>query len=88
MKQTTIKLATETKDRLTSLDIAEKGKTYDMMVNDLITTYQKFTKGYRKDVSKWKKEMKAYEKEKGEYDKEKLMWKRLLAWAKKKGFKG
>ena len=43
---TTIKIAEETKKRLLSLDLADKGKTFDMIVNELISSYQN-------NIKKW-----------------------------------
>jgi len=63
-----------------SLDLVEKGKTFDMIMNDLITFYQKFNKKYIKDYKKWEKDYK-------KYDKEKEVWDKLFKWAKSKGFK-
>jgi len=92
---TTIKVQEETKKRLLSLDLSEKGKTFDMIVNELITSYQKTSKEYKEDYKKWKEDMKEYETKKKEhaklvdnYNKEKAMWDRLLKWAKSQGFKG
>ena len=91
---TTIKIAEETKDRLMSLDLSEKGKTFDMLVNDLITFYQKSNKKYIKDYKKWENSIKLYQKNVGDYDKkskeynkQKETWLNLLKWAKSKGFK-
>lgn len=77
---TTIKISEDTKKRLSSLDLAEKGKTFDMIVNELVTNYKNVNKKYEKDYKKWEKEMKEYEKTKN-------TWKKLLNWAKSKGFK-
>lgn len=98
---TTIKVEEETKDRLLSLDLSEKGKTFDMLINDLITHYQMVNKKYMKDYKVWEKswktyqeEVKGYQKRKKKYqkdmkeqDKIKITWKKLLKWAKSKGFK-
>ncbi|MBU0907192.1 MAG: hypothetical protein KKD18_04330 [Nanoarchaeota archaeon] len=99
---TTIKLMKETKKRLDSLSIAEKGRTYDMIINDLITYYNKSKKDYAKNLKKWEESMKVHERQVKEQDKrtkiynesmkkyhgEREMWKRLFKWAKSKGFKG
>ncbi len=91
---TTIKLAEETKKRLESLDIAEKGKTFDMLVNDLITHYRENKKKYQKGYKEWEKgmknydlQMKKYKQDSKEFEKEQKIWKKLLKWAKSKGFK-
>lgn len=85
---TTIKVQEETKKRLLSLNLSEKGKTFDMIVNELITSYQKTSKEYKEDYKKWKEGMKEHEKRVADYNKEKAMWDRLLKWAKSQGFKG
>ena len=85
---TTIKIAEETKDRLMSLELAGKGKTFDMLVNDLITFYQSSNKKYNKDYKKWEKSMKGYQQEYGVYKNQKDTWEKLLKWAKSQGFKG
>jgi hypothetical protein len=91
---TTIKIEKETKERLLSIDLAEKGKTFDMIVNDLVTFYQKSNKKYTDDYKEWEKSMKVYKKNVKEYDedvkeynKQKKVWIKLLKWAKTKGFK-
>lgn len=99
MKITTVKLADSTKKRLLDTDLAEKGKSFDMIINDLITSYQRNTKQYKKDYDNWKKGRKRYEEEHDKwkkktkkyddkYNKEKEMWERLLKWAQSQGFKG
>lgn len=92
---TTIKLMNETKNRLDSLDIAGKNKTYDMLVNDLLTYYETKNKEYEKDYSDWKKNQETWKKQNKDYvkiqkkyEEEKEQWLRLLKWAKKQGFKG
>ena len=78
---------------------AEKGKTFDMIVNELISHYQKIQKDYKKDYTTWKKGNVAWKKRDNEYDllldnhKKNLknnqkVYKDLLKWAKSKGFKG
>ncbi len=94
MKITTIKLSEDTKNRLSKLDIAKKGKSFDIIINDLITNYEKNSKKYKKDYEDWKN---LHEKSKGaweiwgenqeKYNKEKQTWDDLLKWAKSKGFK-
>lgn len=91
--ETTIKISKETKERILSLDLAEKGKSFDMIVNDIITFYQKSNKRYSKDYKKWeqsfkehKKEMIKYQKEVNKYKNNEYTWKKLLSWAKSKGF--
>jgi|TARA_Y100000310_G_scaffold271853_1_gene286543 hypothetical protein len=93
--ETTIKVTKETKDRILKLDLSEKGKSFDHIVNDLITFYQKSNKKYTKDYKEWeksfsshKKQMIQYNKDKTKFNSEKKMWDRLLIWAKKEGFKG
>ena len=71
---TTIKITKETKERLESIDIAHKGKSFDMIVNDLVTYYEESKKKYEKEIKK--------------YTKNREVWDNLLKWAKSKGFKG
>ena len=92
---TTIKISKETKERLNALDLAGKNKTYDMLVNDLLTFYETRKEKYDKDYEDWKEEteeyknrVKIYNKTHQKYVDEKEMWDRLLKWAKKQGFKG
>ena len=99
---TTIKLTKETKQRLDELPLVEKNKTYDTLVNELITYYKQNEKAYKKDMVDWrkqwdvyKKDWETYEKNKKEhakeveaYNKQKKTWDNLLKWAKKQGFKG
>lgn len=70
-----------------SLDLAEKGKTFDMTVNDLITFYQRYTKQYTQAHKKWEKGFKGWEKEFKQYESDKEVWNKLLKWAKLQGFK-
>jgi len=91
---TTIKIDKKTKDRLLSLDLATKDKTFDMMINDLVTSYEKNTKDWKKSMNKYKESAEEYEKSKilfdkemNKYWKEKQMWQKLLRWAKTKGFR-
>jgi len=98
---TTTKISEETKERLLSLDLAEKGKTFDMIVNDLITYYVQVRKNYLKDLKKyevasktWEKhqhryarDLHAYEQKEHVYKKEKQTREKLLKWAKSQGFK-
>ena len=65
---TTIKIAPETKTRLVNLDIAEKGKSFDMIVNDLMTFYNKYTGQYKKDYKKWQESQKKYQKDYSKYE--------------------
>ena len=93
--ETTIKLQKETKQRLSTLSIAEKGKSFDMIVNELITYHMKMEGKYKKDYIAWKKRDDEYTKLHEQHKKnvkkwkeEEQMWKRLLKWAKTQGFKG
>jgi len=92
--ETTIKLTKETKQRILGLDLAEKGKTFNMIVNDLVTSYEKTTKQYKKDYSEWKKKNKEWVKQNEKYKEDytkfqqrKEIFDKLLRWAKSKGFK-
>ena len=58
--ETTIKVTRETKERLSNLDISGKGKSFDMIVNDLITSYEKISKKQKKDYGNWEKGMRNY----------------------------
>ena len=84
---TTIKLDNNTKERLLKLDIAEKGKSFDIIINELITNYNKGKKEYEKSMNDWKETINNYKRENEKWLKEKDTWDRLLAWAKSKGFK-
>ena len=98
---TTIKIKNETKEKLKKLDLAEKGKSFDMLVNDLITFYQQMNKKYKKNSKVWEKSFKEYQrkvrvheqqmedynKDMKKYKKEQIVWDKLLKWAKSKGFK-
>jgi soluble cytochrome b562 len=100
--ETTIKVSKETKDRILSLGIADKTKTFDMIINELVSNHQHYEKKYRNDVraweksmrdyeksnDKWKKDMVKHERETKEYEKGKDVWVKLLKWAKSQGFKG
>ena len=92
--ETTIKVSKETKERILSLDISEKGKTFEMIINELISYYQKIKKNYDKDYKTWKSRDKDYNKHFDNYKEdvkkyrdEKDTWDKLLKWAKTKGFK-
>ncbi len=92
--ETTIKVTKETKERILGLDLSEKGKTFDMIINDLITSYRGTSQKYKKDYKKWgkgmqvhKENLKDYEEKKKKYDKEKKLMQNLIRWAKSKGFK-
>ena len=74
MMITTIKLSKDTKARLEKLNLADKGKSFDILVNDLITYYEESQRKYAKE---WKR-----------YQKDVEVWVRLIDWAKSKGFKG
>ena len=98
MNITTIKLTEDTKNRLLKLDIAEKGKSFDILINELISSHEKNLKKYQKDYKDWEiqneKSKKAFkewgkrnEKYEVDYEKEKQIWNKLLKWAKSKGFK-
>lgn len=91
---TTIKVTQETKKRLMSLDLSEKNKTFDIMINELTTHYQKHQKNYKKDHQDWKKAFEKSQKEWTTYQGRKTTWKKdqeqltkLFRWAKSKGFK-
>ncbi len=98
---TTIKISEETRERLLSLDLAEKGKTFDMVVNDLITFYRETKKKYsnahkkyetsskawEKQQHRYGRDLRAYEQKKHLYEKEKQTREKLLKWAKSQGFK-
>lgn len=91
----TIKLTNQTKDRLIALDIAEKNKTYDVLVNELISYYENSQKRYKRDYKDWKNQLNVaqkqrdwYNKYQKEYEQEKKQWNKLLKWAKSQGFKG
>ena len=92
---TTIKINKETQERLLALDLAAKGKTYDMIINELINSYERqtqehkqLTQEYKASAKQWKKEMEKSIKNRKIYEQEQAMWQRLLKWAKKQGFKG
>ena len=92
---TTIKLETYTKEKLTKLDIAEKGKSFDTIVNQLITFYEKNNKHQKKrekeydeQMKEYKKSLKVYQQQQVKYNQEQKTWDNLLKWAKSKGFKG
>ena len=92
---TTIKIEPETKERLLNLDLAEKGKSFNQILGDLIFFYEKnhqehekVMKNYRKQMLEHKKDLKTYKKRSEEFESERQMWKRLLKWAKSKGFEG
>jgi len=63
--ETTIKLSKETKGRLSSLDLSDKSKTFDMILNDLITYYEKSQSAHNKDYDIWKSSMKEYHNKRG-----------------------
>ena len=92
---TTIKITKETKKRLSNLDLSGKNKTFDVIVNELVTYYQKHQKGYKKDHQEWRKALDRSEKEWNEWRKNKgksnnqiKEYRKLIIWAKSKGFKG
>jgi len=92
--ETTIKISKETRERILSLDLSEKGKSFDMIVNDMITFYQKSNKKYSKDYKNWEKSFKEHQKRAIENKKEvqkykdsRETWDKLLLWARSKGFK-
>lgn len=92
---TTIKIEKETRKKLLSLDLAEKGKSFNIILNELISYYEKNNKDYKKTIKDYNKQMQEYKKfmeihkkEMQKVESEKDMWKRLLKWAKSKGFKG
>ena len=101
MKITTIKITDKTKERLLKLEIAGKGKSFDAIINDLISNYDISNKKYKKDYKEWKKsvdnyktqssewskEMEKHKKEMDDYEKDKAKWDRLWKWAKSQGFK-
>ena len=91
---TTVKISQETKKRLLGLDLTAKGKTFDMVINDLLTFYEKSGREWKKSFAEYRKSLKDYEKNAalhkealGTYKKEKKMWDALLEWAKSKGFR-
>ena len=91
----TIKITDETKKRLLSLDFAGRGKSFDMIVNDLVTSYEKNSKQYSKTIKKyntnlkdWEMQMNKYKNNVNKYLNEEKIWKNLLKWARSKGFKG
>ena len=99
MKITTIKITEDTKNRLSKLDISQKGKSFDILINELVSIYEKNTDKYKRDYEDWEKHheknKKAYEdwekrnkKSNEKYENEKQTWDNLLKWAKLKGFKG
>lgn len=92
---TTIKIEQETKDRLLGLDLAEKGKSFNTIVNELISSYKKKNKEYenamkihKRQAKEHQEHVKTYNKQVQSYEKRKEEWERLLSWAKSKGFKG
>jgi len=99
---TTIKIEKETRERLLNLDLTEKGKSFNIIINELISSYKNNNKEHKKRIKdhnkrtrEWekvmevhKKGMEAYKKEMQTAKEKKEMWKRLLKWAKSKGFKG
>ena len=91
---TTIKISQETKKRLLGLDLTTKGKTFDMVINDILTFYEKSGREWKKSFAEYRKSTEEYEKNTAlhkealiTYEKEKKMWDALLKWAKSKGFK-
>lgn len=85
-----MKISKETKERLDSLDLAGKGKTYDMILNDLLTFYEKARKSYTRDRKDWKRAMEEYRRNVEAYNKTREsyeVWENLLKWARSKGFK-
>ena len=92
---TTIKITKETKKRILGLDLTTKDKSFDMIINELITSYEGHKSKYEKNYKKWKKDseehskqMEEYKRNTKKYAEEKETWERLLKWAKLKGFKG
>ena len=119
---TTIKIEKETKERLLNLDLAEKGKSFNTIIIELISSYEsqseehkkamrkyqeqsteydKIIENHKKEVEKSKQENSSWLRQKEEYDtilkqyykdakeaqKQRETWKKLIAWAKEKGFK-
>jgi len=84
--ETTIKISKETRGRILSLDLAEKGKSFDTIVNELIGSYQKSKAKYAKDYKKWEQSLKVHGEEMEKYKKQREVWDKLLLWAKTKGF--
>jgi len=76
--ETTLKVKIETKDRILSLDLSDKSKTFDMIINDLVTFYQKNTKDFKKDYKEYKKDYekwkKSFVRNEKDYDKWKKRW--------------
>lgn len=99
--ETTLKVSKETKDRILALPISEKGKSFDMLINELINYYQRNTKHYKKDYAAWKKRDTEYNKlfeqhkkdlvqynlKKKKNEQEREVFLKLLKWAKSQGFK-
>lgn len=97
-----MKVTKETKKRITALGLATKGKTFDIIINELVSYYEKHEKKYSKDYKEWEKNNKAWEtghedwkkrtaehkKELKEYAKRMKTWNHLIKWARSKGFKG
>ena len=73
--ETTIKVTKGTKERITSLDLSEKGKTYDLMINELITYYTNHQVKYAKHYKNWEKYTEKWEKETQEWAKNIDKWK-------------
>ena len=45
---TTIKVEKETKERLLNLDLTEKGKSFNIIINELISSYKNNNKEHKK----------------------------------------
>ena len=119
---TTIKLDEETKERLLSLDLAEKGKSFNTIIIELISSYESRTEEHKKAMKKYQEQSEEYDsiienhkkevekakqennnwlRQTKEYDrileqyrqdtkeveKQRQTWKKLIEWAKEKGFK-
>ncbi len=88
---TTIKLSKETKNRLLKSTFSGKDKTFDMIINELLTYHDKNEKQYKQEHEAWKKRddqyQTDYDKYKAGQKKHEETWNKLLIWARKKGFK-
>ena len=55
---TTIKLELETKERMLKLDLAEKGKSFNVILTELIYFYEKNSRYHQKAVKEHEKQLK------------------------------
>lgn len=98
---TTIKIDSETKERLLQLPFAQKGKSFNTILIELIQYFEAHSSEYEERVKKHQEAMQVYDKQSKEYDllvkkhkedmdeyhKNNHVWVKLLAWAKTQGFK-